>query len=413
MLVSIPYGKSKLSVDICKDFSLITKEDCLCLTDWVEKFKDNLCKKINSFKDRSIGIAIPDITRYNISSKVLPLLIDEFRKIDVREVKIIIGSGLHRAASQEDIKSLIPPFPMKVKVISHNPFDVTQLVYVGETIRGTPILINRHFIESDVKIVIGTIEPHQFAGFTGGAKGVVIGLGGYETIKSNHALLREPNARLGVLEGNPVREDIDEAGEIAGIDLMINCVLNERKEIIDLFIGDINREYRRGVELVKQISTVKSPEVDIAIVSPGGFPKDIDMYQSQKALSHAEPIVRDGGIIILTAECCEGTGNNSFYRTMSSARSPNEIMETFTEKGFEIGPHKAFLLARTLERVKVFIVSKLDEVISRNLFMVPFSTVEDALTEALKELGKDSKIAIIPNATSLILTKEEKGEKRD
>ncbi|MGC8890802.1 MAG: nickel-dependent lactate racemase, partial [bacterium] len=411
---SLPYGKGFLQVNIPEDvYYIITKKNTIPPINLKSEFQKNLYGKLNSFRDKKVGIAIPDITRYNISSKVLPFLVDELKEIRVRKISIIIGSGLHRPASQEDIKYLIPPLSMDVEVIPHNAIDDSVLVYLGETSRKTPIFINRHFIESEKRIVLGTIEPHQFAGFTGGNKGVVIGLGGYKTIKINHSLLKEQNARLGVLEGNPVREDIDEAGEIIGIDLMINCVLNEKKEIIGVFVGDIKEEYRKGVELVKQISMIESPEVDIVIASPGGFPKDIDMYQAQKALAHSELIVRDGGIIILVAECREGIGNELFYQTMNSTKTPSEVIKNFIREGFEIGPHKAFLLSRTLERVKVFMVSSLPKETVKNLFMVPFDSVDEALKKALKELGRGSRIAVLPNASSIIPIKEGNSAKRN
>jgi nickel-dependent lactate racemase len=413
MNLYIPYGKGFLTINISREYISLIKKNIGLPIDADRELNYKLQRVFEPFREKRVAIAIPDITRYNISGKTLSIIIEKLKEIGVKKVSIIVGSGLHRPASQEDIAYLIPQLSMDVEVIPHNATDDSELIYLGETSRKTPIFVNRHFIESDKRIVLGTIEPHQFAGFTGGVKGVVIGLGGYRTIKANHSLLKEQNARVGVLEGNPVREDIDEAGEIIGIDLMINCVLNERKEMVGIFVGDIKEEYRKGVELVKEISMVESPEVDIAIVSPGGFPKDIDIYQVQKALAHSEFIVRDGGIIILVAECCEGIGNEPFYQTMISAKSPSEVIENFIREGFEMGPHKAFLLSKTLERVNVFMVSNLSEDVVKKLFMVPFRTVEEALNRALEELGQDSRIAVLPNASSLIPIKEESDEKRN
>lgn len=405
MKVSIPYGQDFIQIDVPEDSIILTKKESYPAIDVSKELSYRLEGRLESFRNKKVAIAIPDITRYNISTKVLPTLVEELGRVNVGEIKLLIGSGLHRIPSQEDIKFLIPPLPIDTEVILHNSMDDSDLIYLGETSRGTPIFINRHFVEADKKIVIGTIEPHQFTGFSGGAKGVVIGLGGYKTIKKNHSFLASENARLGILEGNPVREDIDEAGKIVGIDLMINGIINEKKEIIGVFVGDIVEEYKRGVRFVKKISTVESPEVDIAIVSPGGFPKDIDMYQSQKALAHAENIVRDGGIIILIAECIEGVGNNLFLKTMQEVKNPQELVEKFKKEGFEMGKHKAFLLCRTLERVKVFVISKLPNEVSQKLFLIPFSSVEKALKAAQRELGEDSKIAILPNASSIIPVK--------
>lgn len=354
-------------------------------------------------------MAIPDQTRPNISEKILPFLVKVLLEKDAKEVRICIGTGLHRNPTEDEIRKLIPLHRNeRIKVYINNALDKKSLSFLGHTRFGTPVWIMKHFAESDIKIAVSVVEEHQFAGFSGGAKAVAIGLGGEETISGNHSKMKFQRAKMGVIDGNPVREEIDEIGEMVGLDLLINSVLNEKKEIIGLFVGEHPHSHRMACEFVKKISGIPVKRLyDLVVVSPGGYPRDIDLYQSQKALAVAQEFCKPGGTIVLLAECSKGFGDEGGYvPVLERARSPEEVIENFDFSNFKVGPHKAFLIAQTLIKCRVKILSTLPAERLRNMFFEPIVNFE----EAIKEIEPKSSVCVIPNASQIIPVqgKEEK-----
>ncbi len=354
----------------------------------------------------SVAIVISDETRPVPNSLILNSLLSKLKEqgIGGENITLLVGTGMHESKnlSIEDLvgEELVSEFG---RIVFHDAMDSENLAYLGRTSRGTPIWVNKHYFQAEKRIVTGMIEPHQFVGYTGGAKGVAIGLGGVETIETNHSLMLDEKAKLGVLEGNPVREDIDEIGSVARIDFLVNVVIDYRKGLLKAVAGDWLEAHRKGVEFARDILEVKTPFLaDIVVASPGGYPRDLNVYQAQKALATAEIVSKPDGVIVLVAECPGGLGDEAFERTLSSFSSPSEIIDYFRETGFKIGVHKAYLWAKTVAKRNVIFVS--DKLTSRDgetLKIDLVSDLETALEKAVK-ISKGEKILVLPHASSIV-----------
>ena len=353
------------------------------------------------------AIAISDATRPVPNNALLPPLLNALhaRGVGVEDISIIVGTGNHRAATPDELPQLVgADIARRYRVLSHVYDDPAQLVRLGETSRGTPVVINRTFAEAKTRIIVGMIDPHQFVGYTGGCKGAFIGLAGGETIAANHSMLSDPAAKLGVCIGNPVREDIDELTDFLSIDLVINVVLNTANEVVRVFAGDPHDVLAAAVPLVQDVCETAVPHaMDVVIASPGGYPKDINLYQAQKALAHACELVRPGGSVILVAECREGAGDDLYEAWMAAARTPQDVVTRFEREGFRMGAHKAFLFARSLLKARTYLVSRgIAPAQAHKLHLIPAPTIEHALAAALRDIIGRPRIGIMPRASSTI-----------
>ena len=295
-------------------------------------------------------------------------------------------------------QALIDRYP----VISHD-CDAPDLADLGQTSRSTPIRVNRRFMEADVRMVVGNIEPHHFMGFSGGVKTAAIGLAGRDTINRNHALLPHPLARAGHYEDNPMRLEVEEIGRRIGVHFALNAILNTEKQIAEALAGDPVAVMLAGIPVARSLCQVMvSQTFDLVIASTGGYPKDINFYQSQKALTHASMIARDGGVVILLAACQEGVGSEGYERFMEGLTSFQQVFEKFKQQGFVVGPHKAFQVARDASRVNILLVSELAPDRVRRLLLTPFSGIDEALAYARRLLPEKPRVAVMPIAVITI-----------
>lgn len=312
----------------------------------------------------SVAIAVPDETRPAPLRELLPPLLERLRgafpALRPRDIAIVVGGGLHPAPDEAQLRRILPPEAFECQVASHDAFS-SPLTSYGTTSRGTPVAINALYAAADLKIVIGQIDPHQFVGFTGGSKGVTVGLGSRETIRHNHSLMALPGATVGEVAGNPVRQDLNEAGEMIGIDLAINTVLNPAKQVVALLAGQPAELLDRGAEIAASVYSLSVEEpYDIVIASCGGHPKDICLYQAQKGLNLASQCAREGGKILLLAACGQGVGDDHYHDYVRRFPDARAQMREFQAQGFRMGAHKAFLFSRTLTRFDVVVDSELD-----------------------------------------------------
>jgi nickel-dependent lactate racemase len=296
--------------------------------------------------------------------------------------------------SPDEFTAVVPADILKrYPVLSHDSDDADNLTYLGMTRRETPVWINRHYVQADLRIVVGNIEPHQFMGFSGGVKSAAIGLTGKETINHNHAMMTEERARLGRFDDNPAREDVEEIGRLVGVHFALNAVLNESKEMVEVVAGEPRAVMRAGIPLVRKLYQVPvSTSFDLIIASPGGHPKDINLYQSQKALAHAALVTREGGTIILVAACPEGTGSRSYEQWMEGMTSYEAVFQRFRREGFRVGPHKAFQIARDAARARVLLVSQMSPDFVRRLLLTPAGSLEEAISLALDALAAGTRV---------------------
>lgn len=359
----------------------------------------------------TVAIAIPDETRPLPVIKILPLILDWlFAKIPdliPERVTILVGGGLHPPVDKETLERLVPPKIVQgCRVLSHDAIN-SQMVEYGTTERGTPVLVNSAFATADYKIVVGQIDPHQFVGFTGGCKGVIIGCGGEATIEHNHSLMFHDDARVGVLDGNPVREDLNEAGEMVGIDLSINFVLAPNKDVVRVLVGSPLDTLREGARSCAALYGVGIDDsYDIVVASCGGYPKDICLYQAQKGLNLASQALKEGGNILLLAASPQGVGDDVYFDYVSQFTSPEEVLADFRKQGFRMGAHKAYLFGRTLSRFDVAVFSELDPGVLQKCHLRAADPSE-IISEWVENFDGRPRIGIIPNANTTYFYKQE------
>jgi nickel-dependent lactate racemase len=356
---------------------------------------------------RRVAIAINDKTRPVPHEWMLPPLLENLcaAGIQPEQVHFLIATGTHTPMPADEIEWVLPPeIAGRYSVSSHDCDDDANLVSLGTTRLGTPVAINRLFMEADLRIVVGNVEPHHFMGFSGGAKTAGIGLAGRETILRNHTLLMLPEAQIGRYAGNPIREDLEEIGGMIGIHLALNGVLNAQREIVRAFAGDPLSVMRAAIPVSRQVcQTPVRGRYDLVIASAGGAPKDINLYQAQKALTHAALLTRDGGVAVLVGACPEGVGSAGYERFMQGVRSHEEVFTKFASEGFSIGPHKAFQFAREAHRIGIIVLSELPEEKVRALLLTPARSPAEALDLATRMLGvARPTVALLPKATSTI-----------
>ena len=349
-----------------------------------------------------IAIVTSDVTRPVPTWKIMPSVLDELYAAGCRpeDLFLVFALGSHRHHTEEEQRHLAGERAWaEIRCIDS---DVGDCVHLGVTANGTPVDIFRPVAEADRVICIGNIEYHYFAGYSGGAKAIMPGVSTREAIQANHSRMIRPEACAGRIEGNPVREDIEEAGAVLGIDFIVNVVLDEHKEIIKAFAGDVTEAHRAGCAFLDTLySKPIAKRADIVIVSQGGAPKDLNLYQTQKALDNAKHAVRDGGIIILVGSCREGLGEKTFEEWLTSAPDPHSLIERI-EREFKLGGHKAAAIAMVQERADIYLVSEMEPDFVRSLFMLPFATVEDAYNAAKEKLGEDSSVILMPYGGSTL-----------
>jgi len=313
-------------------------------------------------------------------------------------VTVIFGCGTHRAVKPEEAAELLGTEALKrVKTISHC-CTATDLVYLGTTkTQGNKVLVNRAFAEADVKVLLGDVGFHYYAGYGGGRKSVLPAVCSEETVKQNHALLLHASARTGILEDNPVHQDMTEAARLAKVDFIVNIVGNKKGEIVKAFAGDLEAAFLEAVKLVDAMYRVAiDRRADIIVVSAGGHPADINLYQAYKGLDNALDAVKRGGVIILVAECPEGHGNQVFYDWMTKLADLKNA-EREIKRNFVMGGHKAYYLLKALQNHQIILVSSLPDFYATSIFKLKTArAVNDALAEAFKIAGSASRVWAMP-----------------
>ncbi len=411
MKMELKYGKGKLAFEIDPKNHLGTllpneKENVLTGKDEVLRALENPIgtKRLREIvsKGEKVAIVTSDITRPMPSKTVLPIVLEELKSggIEEEDISVVFALGSHRKHSEEEKRMLAGDeiFESRVKLVDS---DTEDCVNLGVCAKGTPVDIFRPVAEADRVVCLGNIEYHYFAGYSGGAKALMPGVSSRRAIQINHSNMVKEEARAGNMDTNPVRQDIDETGSHIKIDFIVNVVLNSKKEIASAVAGDYIKAHREGCKTLDAMYGVRIKEkADIVVVSPGGYPKDINLYQSQKGLDNAKHAVRDGGIVILAASAKEGFGEKTFEQWMKNMTPDQMIRET--RENFRLGGHKAAAIAMILKRARIFMVSDLDRDTVKKIGFRPFDTVQEALDEATRELGENSRILVLPLAGSTL-----------
>ena len=352
-----------------------------------------------------VAIVVDDATRSTPSYMMIIPLLDELNKAGVKDedVTVIFGCGSHRPVTPEEKEKLVGKEALeRVKTINHDYMAEDQ-VFLGETSHGTKVNVNKVFAEADVKVLAGDINLHYYAGYGGGRKGVLPAVSSAETIQQNHALLVHPKAAIGVLEDNPVHEDMMEAAKFAKVDFILNIVTNSRNELVKAFAGDLEQAFLEGTKLVDEMYKVSIEQrANIVVVSSGGHPHDINLYQASKAIYNALEAVKRRGVIVLAAECPEGHGNEAFAEWMEKFTDLKRL-EKEIKKRFVLGGHKAYYLNKALQKVTIILVSVMPDCYTVNTFkMRTASAMNDALREAFEVTGKNAKVYVIPHGSDTL-----------
>ena len=351
---------------------------------------------------QKVAIVTSDLTRPCPSDRLLPPVLEELAAAGVldSDVTVIMALGLHRPMQTPELVAAVgPELHRRVRVINHVPKDTVRL---GVTAAGTPVELFCPLVEADLRVCLGNLEFHYFAGYSGGAKAVLPGCASRAAVNANHAMMVCPEAVAGRLEDNPVRADLEEGVAMLGVDFILNIVVDGGHRIVGAVAGHVEEAHRQGCKLVAERGTAPIPQrADIVLVSAGGYPKDIDMYQAQKALDNAAAAVRDGGIIVWVAECREGLGNRTFESWLREARSPEQILDRI-QREFVLGGHKAAAVAAVLKRARIYLVSALDPETVRNCGMEPFDDLDRAIAAALDEMGQGARLIALPHGGSVL-----------
>lgn len=363
---------------------------------------------VSKNKDKVL-VVTSDHTRGVPSRITLPLILAEIRKGNPdADITIIIATGLHRATTEEEQRKMFgDEIVDNERIIVHDAFDDSQMEYVCQLPSGASFVINKVAIESDLIVCEGFIEPHFFAGFSGGRKSILPGICSAETINENHSsrAIAHMNSKSGIIHGNIIHNDMIFASRKIGVDFILNVALNSNKEIIGSFAGDLVEAHEKGCDYVTNLSKVPALVGDIVITTNGGYPLDQNLYQCPKSASTAEVCAGDSGIIILVASCVDGIGGTHFEEIMLSG-TPEEIFERLMSiPPKETIPEQwsAQIFSQIMLKHQIILVTdNLEDELVRRLNMIPAKTPQEALDIAYFIKGNDASVVVIPDGVAVI-----------
>jgi nickel-dependent lactate racemase len=295
------------------------------------------------------------------------------------------------------------PIIQTYSVSNHDAIDSTNLKHLGYTTRGTPINVNKIVCEADIRVVTGYIEPHEFAGFTGGRKSILPGVAGIDAINHNHSIemLNHPKARMGILSGNPVHEDMMEAAAHVGIEFLVNVVLNSTHQIANVVAGNMETAHLTGVKFLEQYVTVNVTEKADIVITSSGYPLDFDFYQAMKAAMTAETVVKEGGVIILLAECRDGYGPQAFKKLLTSSATPQDLFD-MTQVNYRADVDHCLFLSRILKKSDVILVTSNPEITFQPSLLTTATSLQKALEQAILITSRSATITALPYAHRMI-----------
>jgi len=364
-----------------------------------------LIKEKNS---RNIVIIVSDITRPGPFEQLLKPLVDKILAtgIGMNKIRFVIANGTHRKMTEDEMRFqygdwIVDNFPIE----NHN-CRADDLVSYGKMRSGNELRINKTVANADFLITTGVLNTHYFAGFSGGRKSILPGVCGYETTRRNHSNIIYDFARLGNLDGNFIHLEMSEAAEKVGVDFCVNMLINAKKQLVDCFAGDIDKAFLSGVDAIRKLYSVKFHQyADVLLVSASGYPRDINFYQSQKALNNTIDLVKQGGTIVLVADCGEGVGQDEMERVLTSAKNLDELF-SIKQEDIQIGGHRAFATGKLLKKADILVISSMKPEKVRRIHFTPMKSFDDCMNFIIKKHGKDFKSYIVPNGSMFFPTTE-------
>ncbi len=372
-----------------------------------------LSQIIGSLDSKTVVIISEDQTRPTSTGFVVLPLIDELNSLGIgdEDIEVVIGRGTHRETTEEEIREKLGEEVMRrIHISVHDPDEKDNLVLVGTTSRGTPCWANRKVVEAGFTVGIGTINPHYFAGYGGGPKMVLPGISGRDSIRHNHALMGEHGTVTGIMEGNPIWEDMLEGARIVGLDMKIDCLLNSEKKIYKVFVGDVEAEHKEAVKALIQVYGAAVPKMaDVTITS--AFPLETDLIQSGKAILLADAITSPGGTVILLSACPDGAGP-LMYETLADRPDPEQVIDWIAEgKASTTGGPMASRLRRLLSTKSLMVVTEgLTAQELEDMEIEHATSIEDAIAQ-VSQRHPTAEVVVVPIGGSTFPFVEEAPEK--
>jgi nickel-dependent lactate racemase len=410
MKIKLAYGQGQLEVDLpAERTQVITPAHVPGLEDERGAVLAALEKPIAARPLRqwvgpgaNVCIVFTDITRATPNERLMPWLLEYLADVPPERITLLNAVGTHRPNTRAELERMLTAEVVrKYQVLNHEPENDRELIPLGTTRDGTPALINRHFVDADVRIVSGFIEPHFFAGFSGGPKGIMPGIAGAKTVLSNHGTrnISSPAANFGVTRGNPLWEELRDIALRPGPSFLLNVTLNEHREITGVFAGDLLAAHRAGCEFVKRSAMQEVPApFDIVVTTNSGYPLDLNLYQGVKGMSAGARILRPGGTLILACECREGIpGGSSYERILRNAANPEEIVSRFGSAGATLPDQwQAQIQALIQQKARVLLYSSLPDTVTREAHLTPCHDIALAVREELDGRGNGARVAVLP-----------------
>ena len=418
MKVRLAYGRTGLVIDVPEDRTTVVQPQYLPgLPDQHGAIRTALRDPVGGVSPLRrmagasdiVAISVCDVTRPMPTSTVLPMVLGELRHVPDENIVILIATGTHRPNSHDELHDMLgSQIVERFTVVNHDAFDPSIVCHVGETAGGIPVLLNRFWTEADVKITLGFVEPHFFAGFSGGPKMVAPGLAAFDTTMMLHnaEMIGHPNATWGVTVGNPIHDAIREIAEKTGVDFSLEVTLNRDHQITSVYAGDPPTAHRAASRFAKSVAMQQVEEpFDVVVTTNSGYPLDMNLYQSVKGMSAAAQVVKRGGAIICAAECSDGIPEHGAYsRLLSSRSSPEELLEMICEEGHNVHDQwqvqiQAQIQMKADVQVKTGFLT--DEQI-RQAHLEPVNDVERAMYDSLTAAGPNARLCVIPEGPQTI-----------
>jgi lactate racemase len=409
MKTTLLYGKDNLSIQLPDNSFVVEPTNMAGLQDTNREITDALRNPIGTppLKEMvkssdTVAIAISDITRPTPNHILVPLLIEELNHVPLENFVIINGTGTHRDQTRDEFIQMLGEWVVdNIRIVNNQCHEKETLVNVGESSFGCDVYLNKDYVEADFKIVTGFIEPHFFAGFSGGPKGIMPGIAGIETIMTFHnaRMIGDPLATWGNMVDNPVQDMTREINGMCKPDFMLNVTLNREKDITAVFAGELYEAHDRGCEFAKEHAMIKCEErFDVVITSNSGYPLDQNLYQAVKGMSAAHKIVKEGGAILVASECSDGLPSHGNYsKIFEMAESPEELLEMINNPEFKMFDQWQVQKQAVIQVwADVYVHSKLTDEQVAGAMLKPMPNIEGTLEELKKTYGEDMTVAVLP-----------------
>jgi nickel-dependent lactate racemase len=406
----LQYGRGELTVEIpSSDVTVLRPKHERGLPNEAAAFREAVRRPIGSAPLKEVvgatdrvAVVIPDITRPLPSNRLLPWLFEELSHVPPDNFTIVNGTGSHRSNTEEELIAMVGrEVASSYRVVNHNAHDPSTLAFAGRSPEGRNVYMNREYVEADRRIVLGFIEPHFMAGFSGGYKGIFPAVADIDSIMHYHraSVIGHARSTWGVLEDNPTQEQIRANGSLSPVDFLVNVTLNRNKEITAFFCGEVLAAHEKGCEANKaSVMVACEREYPIVVTTNGGYPLDQNLYQAVKGMSAAYQIVSEGGLIVSVSRCNDGFPNHgNFQRMLLEYSSPEEMLETIYSPGFSMFDQwQVQLFALILQRARVGLYSEIEPDDVRSAHLEPIADITATIFEELKNVGQDAPVAVLP-----------------